>query len=240
MYELFKDYFFTTPRTIVRDIIAICNACKTSQPLKQKKPFKHVTATYRFEHIMMDLIGLKSYKTTNIGFCCILNVIDVYLKLVKAYPLKSKAVLEVSNALESLFLTFGLPTVLQCDNGKEFSNSVINDLCARFNVKLIHARVRHPQPQGQIERLNQTLTRAIAKQMDAKDENVNEACWKKYIDLVVYKYNIAVHSATCKSPFELFYGRKGFNTVLSTENDGVIFFDLETDSCKEKKILKKL
>ena len=68
MYELFKDYFFTTPRTIVRDIIAICNACKTSQPLKQKKPFKHVTATYRFEHIMMDLIGLKSYKTTSLGF----------------------------------------------------------------------------------------------------------------------------------------------------------------------------
>ena len=34
MYELCKDYFFTTPRTIVRDIIEICNACKTSRPLK--------------------------------------------------------------------------------------------------------------------------------------------------------------------------------------------------------------
>ena len=117
---------------------------------------------------------------------------------------------------------------------------MINDLCTWFNVKLIHGRVRHPQPQGQIERSNQTLTRAIAKQMDAKDENVKEACWIKYIDLVVYNYNIAVHSATCKLPFELFYGRKGLNTVLSTENDGVIFSDLETDSCKEKKIIKKL
>ena len=144
MYELCKDYFFTIPRTIVRDVVAICNTCKTSQPLKQKNPFKHVTATYRFEHIMMDLIGLKSYKTTNIGFCCILNVIDVYLKFAKVCSLKSKAVLEVSNALESPFPTFGPPTVLQCDNGKKFSNSVINDLCARFNVELIRGRVIPP------------------------------------------------------------------------------------------------
>ena len=81
---------------------------------------------------------------------------------------------------------------------------MINDLCARFNVKLIHGRVRHPQPQGQIERSSQTLTRAIAKQMDAKDENVKEASWIKYIDLVFYNHNIPVYSSTCKLPFELF------------------------------------
>jgi len=38
----------------------------------------------------------------------------------------------------------------------------------------------------------------MAKQMDAKDENVKEACWIKYIDLALYNYNIAVYSATCK------------------------------------------
>ena len=117
--------------------------------------------------------------------------------------------MEVSNALESPFLTFGPPTVLQCDNGKKFSNSVINDLCTWFNVKLIHGRVRHPQLQNQIECFKQTSTRAIAKQMDAKDENVKEACWIKYIDLVVYNYNIPVYSATCKLSFELFTGAKG-------------------------------
>ena len=175
MYELCKDYFFTISRTIVRDLVTGCNTCKTTQPLKQNMPFKYVTVTYCFEHIMMDLIDLKSYKTTDQGFYWILNVIDVNLKFEKAYSLKSKAALEVSNALESLFLTFGPLTVLQCDNGKEFSNSVINDLCARFNVKLIHGRIRHLQSQGQIEHFKQTLTRDISKQMDAKNENAKEA-----------------------------------------------------------------
>ena len=68
MYELCKNYFFTISRTIVRDLVAGCNTCKTSQPLKQKEPFMHVADTYRFEHIMIDLIDLKSYKTTNLGF----------------------------------------------------------------------------------------------------------------------------------------------------------------------------
>ena len=102
-------------------------------------------------------------------------MIDVYSKFAKSYPSKSKVALEVSNALESLFLTFDPPTVLQCDDGKEFSNSVINDLCARFNVKLIHGRIRHLQSQGQIEHFKQTLTRDISKQMDAKNENAKEA-----------------------------------------------------------------
>ena len=34
MYELCKDYFFTIPRTIVRDVVVRGNTCKTSRPLK--------------------------------------------------------------------------------------------------------------------------------------------------------------------------------------------------------------
>ena len=50
--------------------------------------------------------------STNLGFCWVLNVIDVYSKFAKAYPLKSKAALKVSNVLELLFLTFGPSTAL--------------------------------------------------------------------------------------------------------------------------------
>ena len=62
MYELCKDYFFTIPRTIVRDVVASCDTCKTLQPLKQKEPFKRVTATYYYEYIMIDLIDLRVIK----------------------------------------------------------------------------------------------------------------------------------------------------------------------------------
>jgi hypothetical protein len=53
----------------------------------------------------------------------------------------------------------------------------------------------------------------------ANGEDASDACWIKYIDVAVYDYNTAVHSATNKSPFEFFLRRKGFNTVLSTKID---------------------
>jgi hypothetical protein len=49
----------------------------------------------------------------------------------------------------------------------------------------------------------------------------------KFLSQVVYNYNIAVHSVTEKSSFELFYGRKGFNTVLSS-------FNHDTEECEDE------
>jgi hypothetical protein len=103
MYGLCKDFFFTIPRTIVRELVANCDVCKTAQPLKQKEAFKHVTASFCFEHIMIDLIDLKAYKTANEGYCCILTVVDVFSKFARAYPLKSKSATDVCCTLESLF-----------------------------------------------------------------------------------------------------------------------------------------
>jgi transposase InsO family protein len=84
---------------------------------------------------MIDLIDLKSYKSTNRGFPWVLNIVDVYSKYAKALPLKSKSASEVADALQSLLFTFGPPSILQCDNGKEFTNSLIKNLCDVINLR---------------------------------------------------------------------------------------------------------
>jgi transposase InsO family protein len=128
---------------------------------------------------------------------------------------------------------------LQSDNGKEFTNSEIKDLCERYNVMHVHGRVRHPQTQGQVERLNQTITRSLSKHIEANGEEAKEACWIKYIDKVVYDYNIAVHSAINKSLSEIFLKRKGLNIVLSPnyifeKDNGVL--NEETENKEEDEI----
>jgi hypothetical protein len=102
MYGLCKKNF-TIPRTIVREVVANCDVRKTAQSLKQKKAFKHVTASFCFEHIMIDLIDLKAYKSANEKYCWILTVVDVFSKFAQAYLLKSKSATDVCCALESLF-----------------------------------------------------------------------------------------------------------------------------------------
>lgn len=45
---------------------------------------------------------------------------------------------------------FGLPLILQSDNGREFKNLLMVDLINRWDGdrKIIHGRLRHPQSQG--------------------------------------------------------------------------------------------
>ncbi|KAG0437629.1 putative uncharacterized transposon-derived protein F54H12.3 [Dictyocoela muelleri] len=112
---------------------------------------------------MIDLIDMRQFKEDNDNFGWILTIIDVFSKFAFAYCLKYKSGNEVKACLEDLFYKMGPPKEIQCDNGKEFKNEMINRMCDQFRIKMIHGRVRYPQSQGQVERFNQTLTRFLEK-----------------------------------------------------------------------------
>lgn len=217
--ELCNDFYFKIPRTIIREVVAECNVCLQSQPLKKKDDIKNITCKYPSERYQMDMVDLSSFSNENDGFSWILVIVDIYSKYGIARKLCSKSADNVCRELENVFYTFGPPTILQSDNGKEFSNTKVEELCKRFKIKFIHGRVKHPQSQGQVERLNQTLTRMIQKNIF---EQKNKR-WIETLEKVVYNYNITFHSATKKTPFILFLGKKGFNTVFLPEDNSDCF-----------------
>jgi len=83
------------------------------------------------------------------------------------FPLKTKSAIEARDCLKSLILSEGAMAILQTDNGKEFRNIKVTELCGEFQIRHVYGRPRHPQNQGQVERANQTLTRALSKASDA-------------------------------------------------------------------------
>ncbi|KRY04455.1 KRAB-A domain-containing protein 2, partial [Trichinella britovi] len=63
-------------------------------------------------------------------------------------PLMLKQAEEVASKLLKIFLTFGAPSILQSDNGQEFSNAIIAELKTCWpELKLVTGRPRHPQSQ---------------------------------------------------------------------------------------------
>ncbi|KAF9760948.1 Transposon Tf2-8 polyprotein, partial [Nosema granulosis] len=113
----------------------------------------------------------------------------------------SKQAMDIKSCLESLVFSFGFPGNIQCDNGKEFSNSLIKEFCENYKINLIHGRPRHPQSQGQVERFNQTLTRYLSTHLfESENEEKDVIKWINLLSRVTYQYNTAVHSATGKSP----------------------------------------
>jgi len=49
--------------------------------------------------------------------------------------------------------------------------------------------------------------------------------WTALLNKMVYEYNVAIHSATNKSPLNLFFGRSGFNTVMCPIDSSIVDLD---------------
>ncbi|GJX73177.1 ribonuclease H-like domain-containing protein [Tanacetum coccineum] len=97
--------------------------------------------------------------------------------------------------------------VIRCDNGTEFKNRVMNQLCEMKGIKREFSVARTPQQNGVEERKNRTLIEAARTMLaDSKlpttfwAEVVNTACYVQNRVLVIKPHN--------KTPYELFLGRK--------------------------------
>ena len=62
-------------------------------------------------------------------------MIDVHSKFLWSRPLKNKSAESVAYELQSIYLIEGAPKILQSDNGPEFKNEKMTELCARFAIE---------------------------------------------------------------------------------------------------------
>ena len=196
-----KEFYFSIPRCAVRKVCNECNIYLQAKPLKIKEKFKHILAKKPFERLIIDLVDIRTYAEQNNFFSWILIGITVYSKYTITYAIKSKTAAKVLSNLNMTFYKLDDPQIIHCDNGKEFRNSCLIDFCKEKNIVLIHVRPRHSQ--GQIERFNQTLTRYLQKHL-CNGVFATGKNWTALLDKVFYEYNIAIHSATNKSPFNPF------------------------------------
>lgn len=137
------------------------------------------------------------------GLRYIVTCIDYYTKWVEAGSLPTKEARGVANFLYSLICRHGVPKQIQSDQGREFVNSINNQLFQLTGVQHIISTAYHPQTNGLDERFNQTVQRAILKMVE---ENQNE--WDKFLDSVLFAYRTSKQCSTKFSPFFLMYGRE--------------------------------
>ena len=192
--------------------LSTCKQCNERRPAKNPPSGRPMIALGFLTRVQMDLIDFSSRPDGDYRY--ILHVRDHFSKYSWAYPLTSKRASEVAEKIVELFCMFGPAKILQSDNGREFTASVIEDIKGLWpDMIIIHGRPRHPQSQGLIERGNGDLQLKLGKWMDTNGES-----WSKGLRFVIHTINTSVSRITSKSPYEVVFGQTPHSDFHILEN----------------------
>ena len=149
--ELGKKY-----ANVTRDALELyksyCQECqkKRKRPMTKGVVVRPILTNEFSSRAQIDLIDMQSMVQNS--FKWILVYQDHLTKFVILSALTSKRAAEVAHHLLDIFLIFGAPSIMQSDNGSEFTAQVINELKIVWPMLImVHG---HPQSQGSVERAN--------------------------------------------------------------------------------------
>ena len=89
--------------------------------------------------------------------------VDCFSRWTEACPLPNKTALAVADAFfQHIVCRFGMPSVIHSDQGREFENNLMQELCLLCGSHKTQTTPYHPVSDGLVERFNRTLLMMLA------------------------------------------------------------------------------
>ncbi|KAL0157255.1 hypothetical protein M9458_048501, partial [Cirrhinus mrigala] len=177
-----------------------CNTSKTShqlpagllQPLPiPKRPWSHIALDF-----VTDLPPSQGHTT-------ILSVIDRFSKGCRFVPLpKLPSAMETAEVLcNTVFRFYGLPEDIVSDRGPQFTSRLWSNFFRLLGVNVSLTSGYHPEANGQVERLNQELTRFLRSYCQD-----HQGDWSRFLLWAEYAQNSIQKPSTNMTPFQCVLG----------------------------------
>ncbi|GJS31361.1 putative ribonuclease H-like domain-containing protein [Tanacetum coccineum] len=187
-----------------------CVACNKGK--QHKASYKAITAVSTISEplqlLHMDLFGPTSIRSIDHKYYSLV-VTDDFSRFTWVFFLVTKD--ETYGILKD-FITFienqltKRVKAIRCDNGTEFKNSKLIELCGLKGIKRDYSNARTPQQNGVAERKNRTLIEA-ARTMLA-DSKLPTMFWTEAVSTACYVLNrVLVTKPHNKTPYELVSGK---------------------------------
>jgi hypothetical protein len=195
---------------MTQDVQAVLARCRVCLQDNQKTIFFHPAMAIEvpkevFGRVHMDLLELdesEPYGVQQMTYRYILLFVDALSKFPIAVILPDKEMGGVAEGLWRVISTFGAPAILVSDQGREFVNDVVGELCRLHGVERRITSGYRPMANGQVERFNRSLLLCLRK---CTAENPRQ--WPAWVDYVLLTIRTAHHSATGMTPFSVMFGR---------------------------------
>ena len=191
---------------IRKQIFRHCKKCKECVLQNQGQPekcFGHFDSPdLPMEFICMDLVG-SIHLPSSRGNKYMLMVIDMLTGFTIAVPIKNKNAGMICEAYrDNIYCVFGGSSRMLMDNGSEFKNKEMHEVCDTLGLKHIFSPVYTPQSNGRLEGWHRFFKACIAKHIHGGGVE-----WDELVPLAVSAYNFFPCQSSKESPFILMFGR---------------------------------
>lgn len=223
------------------DILKFVRSCKMCGA--QKAALNSRNGIMRFEKtvdfpwqiIAVDILG--PLPRSKKGNCYLLVISDWFSKYTLLHPMRKATAENIIKFMENeIFLVFGVPQFIICDNGTQFAGKEFKKLAENYQVQKIWYNARYHPQCNFVERVNRTIGAAVRSYVkDHKD-------WDKEIKKIAFAINTSKHESTGYPPVYLNFGRyvpidgTYYGKIQNTENMQLLPSDRNQYSSKLKGI----
>ncbi len=203
-YHRILQHFFWPG--LKRDVAKFCHTCHTCQitgkpnQVIPRAPLSPIPVMGEaFEEVLVDCVGpLPKTKAGNQYLCTIMCRATRFPEAVPLRNIKAPVILKT---LIKFFSIFGLPKVIQTDQGSNFLSRVFNQTLKSLSIAHRVSSSYHPESQGAIERFHQTLKAMLRKYCMETNKDCDEG-----IPLVLFAVRESVQESLGFSPAEMVFG----------------------------------
>ncbi|XP_069983360.1 uncharacterized protein [Penaeus vannamei] len=191
-----------------RDVVNYCKSCHQCQVVGKPNQKIPVAPLYPipvisepFSHVIIDCVG--PLPKTKSGNNYLLTIMCSSTRYPEAIPLRKISSKAIIKELTKFFCTYGLPRVIQSDQGSNFLSKAFQAAMRRMGVRHQVSSAYHPESQGALERFHQTLKNMVRIYCHETDDQ-----WDEMVPLLLFAARECVQDTLGFSPFELVFGHE--------------------------------
>lgn len=202
-WKLHQRYTWPKMQADVVKYVRSCWVCAEHKP-EQKAPAglmgNRPKITKPWQMISIDFVGPLPRSTRQNKY--ILVVTDYFSKYVVLFSLRSATSAALCRHMEEdIFLVYGVPQMIVCDNGVQMKSRDFRTLCTKYNVDINFTPLYYPRA-NPCERMNK-----IVKTMISCYVGDNQRKWDAHLAAIGCAIRTAKSEVTGYSPFLVNFGR---------------------------------
>ena len=211
-YTLLR-YWWPSLHKDITQHVAKCLSCARhkSHPSFPVPMLQYPVPERPWDTIALDLLKLP---LTTTGYQYLFVCVDHFSRYIILAPLRDKSASSVARVLvDKVINPFTTPKVILSDNGAEFRNELLAEICHAFNMKQTFIVAHHPASNGLVERANRKILEALRHVTSGFAHT-----WDNWLSHIAASVNSSYNSSINESPHFVIFGedkRLPYDMLLS-------------------------